>query len=135
MRLFSLTIRILVIVLILVEPALAKTDVHLVEQGSVAAGSDEVSTTPIVPLGKVVKVKKFGCMAPALQAATWSYVILQWGNGGGWETVRVCYGSTEFDVQRDFSGDGSKRFRLVRRNKSTTTALDMGAWVEALVKD
>jgi len=115
--------------------AFAKTDVHLIKQGNVTAGDEIIDTAPIIPIGKVIKLKKFGCLAPVLQATTWSYVVLQWGSSGDWETIRACYGATEYMVMRDFTGDGAKQFRIIRRNKSTTVALDMAAWVEALVKD
>lgn len=118
--------------------ALAKTPIYMVKLGTVPAMGETVNTSAVVPAGKTVFVKKFGGLAPAVSSTVWSYAVLQWGsNAGGWDTVRVGYGTFEFSIGRDFTGDGTSRFRLVRRNKSPTgtPALEVAAWLEALVKD
>jgi hypothetical protein len=84
---------VLIAILFLSSVTFAKSEINLIEQSIVTAASTETALTAVVPLGKTVFVRKFGGLAPALQANTWSYVALQWGNGGGWETIRAGYGA------------------------------------------
>jgi len=116
-------------------PLAAKTAINLVKLGSVPAMDEAINTSQVVPNGKTVYLKRLGGLAPAVSGAVWSYVVLQWGSGSAWTTIRAGYGTFDFSIGRDFVGDGTSRFRLIRRNKSAKTALEIGAWFEALVKD
>jgi len=106
-----------------------KTRVDVIEDGSVAASSVVVKLSAIVPTGKRVLLQKFG----GCSGATAGFCAIQWGDAaGGWTTVRAISGTCEFIINREFIGDGVKRFRTVRQN-DTTTAKYMAAWAEALV--
>ena len=113
--------------------AFASTERHDVVEENVAATSNHVETFPIVPNGSTVRLRKFGGFDPNIGDNICGYITLQWGNGGSFETIRSggC-GSFEFQIARDFVGDGSKRFRIVLSNNSLT-AKDMIAWAESLV--
>ena len=112
----------------------AGTERHDVIEGSAAVGNN-VTTFPIIPNGKTVRVRKFGGFDPDIGDNKCGFITLQWGNGGGWETIRAggC-GSFEFVLLRDFVGDGVKRHRIIRTNNSVS-AKDMVAWAESLVFD
>jgi len=99
----------------------------------VNAGATDTNLSPIVPNGKSAVVLVFG--GALLFEATGSYVALQWGDAsGGWQTVRVIAKEGEYHLNREFIGDGVKRFRIVRRN-TDTSARPIIAWIEGLIHD
>ncbi len=109
-----------------------KTTINQVEDNSVDAGANEIFTSGIIPTGKVIKLRKFGCAIP--EANNGSYVVVQWGNGSGWQTVRACVSQADFVLKKDFLGDGVKRFRIVRHNGHTSAQI-MVYWIEAIIDD
>lgn len=110
-----------------------KTKHYLMYDNEVPVGTT-VDMTPVIPSGKVVTIKKFGGFDPAVGDNKDSIIALQWGSGTTWTTIKAGGKCFEFDMQRDFIGDGSKRFRLVRVNRSAQIKIIV-AWLEALVHD
>jgi len=110
-----------------------KTKHYLIFDNSIPSGTD-VNTTPIIPDGKIVKLQRFGGFDPAIGDGIDSIIALQWGGGGSWTTVMASGKAFDFNLSRDFVGDGAKRFRLVRQNKSSSDKIIV-AWLEALVND
>lgn len=111
-----------------------RTVVHTVIEGSVAAGATDAQTVgpDPVPTGKEIRVIRFGASEVGAGDGVASTIALQWGSGGTWETVRgVGLASVGFqcDVARTFTGDGAKKFRIVRINHSGA-AKDVIAWVD-----
>ena len=105
-----------------------KTEIDLVVDNNVAAGATVTTTTPVVPLNTRVTVRKFGgYVANGL-------IVLQWGSGGSFTTIRAFGGTFEFELKKDFIGDGAKLFRLVRINNDTTSK-PIVAWMEAFLDD
>ena len=113
---------------------LAKTEIHLVKDDSVNASSTHITESPVVPNGKIVKLKKLGCIDPAIGDGLDSIIVLQWGTGGSWTTIRACSRNSEFIINRDFIGDGINKFRVLRMNESITPKVIV-FWLEALIKD
>jgi len=98
---------------------------------SIAAGGQDVHTLPLVPTGQSWRLAKFG--GGAVEKAA---IALQANLGGTWTTVRliVAPDGDEFQVDRDFTGDGTLRFRIVRQNKHTAPQ-DVVAWLEGYRRD
>lgn len=112
----------------------ASTEINIVKDNDVATGNT-IDQSQIVPNGKTVVAKRFGCIDVAINDGKDSVVVLQWGDtGSGWTTIRACSRNTEFLVNRTFVGDGSKRFRIIRMNKSAVTKTIV-YWIEALILD
>jgi len=111
-----------------------KTFYKVFEDSSVGPLGTEIRTDPIVPNGKVILLRKIGGCDPGIGDNIDSLWIVQWGSGGSWESVRVGSGCTEFQIETTFVGDGVKRFRFVRQNKSLV-AKSIVLWAEALLYD
>jgi hypothetical protein len=112
-----------------------KEKIDLVYDDSIGATTTDLKTSAVIPNGKTVKVFNFGGYDPRLGDGIDSLIVLQWGAGSSWQTVRAGGGGT-FDHSwpsgRDFIGDGIKRFRLIRQNKSST-AKPLVAWLMAVI--
>jgi len=111
-----------------------KTVYDLTYDSSVAASTTDIQLSPIVASGKQVRVKKFGGLDPAIGDNIDSLIALQWGSGGSWAAVVVGSKQFQYEINKVFTGDGSKRFRIVRQNKSIVAKV-IYAWVEAMVDD
>lgn len=112
----------------------SKTKHSLMYDSSIAAGVTDVQTTPSIPVGKKVRLQSFGGFDPSIGDGIDSMIAIQWGAGTTWQTIRAGGKVFEFQIGRDFLGDGAKRFRLVRQNKSASAKIIV-AWLEALVMD
>lgn len=111
---------------------MAKITVERFLDSSVAANTTDTQNTQAVPSGRSLRLKKFGgCIPYTLDG---SFIALQWGSGSTWETIRCLCGSIEYVIDREFIGDGTKMFRVVRKNNGAT-AKNMAAWMDALVLD
>lgn len=117
----------------------AKTLVQSILDSSVAASTTDtaiVGPDP-VPNGKRVRILRFGGSDVGAGDGIASTVALQWGSGASWETV-MGFGlaSTAFEVGvgRNFTGNGTKKFRIVRIN-ATGSAKVIIAWVEGYQVD
>ena len=111
-----------------------KIIIELSVDDEVPAGNTEVSThAGAVPSGKVARIKNFGGATPLDSDGVESLTVLQWGSGGTWKTVRGFTRSTiNMKLDLEFVGDGSKTFRLIRSNLSSTDK-KMLAWLEGLI--
>lgn len=99
------------------------------EDGTVSAGGTEVWTGPVIPTGERWHLAKFG--GAAVDSAL---IALQERISTGpdvWRTLRAVMprGQGEFNVNRDYIGDGVARLRVVRQEKSGT-AQAIVFWLE-----
>lgn len=113
-----------------------KTDIVI--ESAVNAGITETQLAPIIPVGKTVRLMNFGGFDPITSDGVSGIISLQYGNAtDGWKLIR-CGGNGFFNIQwekgKDFIGDGTKRFRIVRQNKSSNIK-NIAAWVIALKID
>lgn len=117
----------------------AKTDINMFQDYTIAAGLSPVVivTGDIIASGKVVRMKRFGCaIIDTIGNLAEGYVAVQWGSGGSWTTIRACKQIFEFtEINREFTGDGAKRFRIVGLNGSTLGTRIISYWFEARVGD
>ena len=90
----------------------------------------DLKTSQIVPTDKSIKIRCFGGCLPYTQDG--SYIALQWGSAGNWQTVRVGSGTFEFNINKTFIGDGIKQFRLIR-NSNGQTSRQVFAWLDAII--
>jgi len=107
---------------------MARTRVDKYVAGNVASGATSVDTLAEIPSGQVWRLMHFGGAAP--QPAI---VGLQVNTGSGWQTMRATAGTGQADdflIDRDYTGDGTVRFRIVRQNLHSATQ-QIVAWLEA----
>jgi hypothetical protein len=112
-----------------------KQRIDLIVEDVVAQGATEINQSAIIPDGKILRLITFGGYE-RMVAATSGIIALQFGSGAAWQTIRVGGGGVfEFELNKNYFGDGVKRFRLVRQNKDPvgSVAKEMVAWVEAVV--
>lgn len=125
------------LLLLLCSTAHAKTAIQMFSSDSMAAGAQDTDDeSAVVPNGKVVVIKRFGCIAIDAEGDGKDAIIaLQWGTTGSYQTLIAC--TRMFDFQNlnvNVTGDGSKKFRLYRKNNSAN-ARTIGYWFDAFVKD
>lgn len=112
----------------------AKTTYKVLINNSVAAGATVFTESAIPPGGQKLFIKSFGYCDPLVNG-TGGLVVLQWGNGSSWETLRVgSSGSNEYLLYRLLTTDGVNRLRLVRINNSSAAKL-MAGWLDATLDD
>lgn len=99
----------------------------------VNANTTDLRLSPIVPNGQLVVVKRFGCAVRANPGD--ALVAIQWGSGGTFTTIRGLTGVFELTINRAFTGDGVKRFRLVRINKTALSAFEIAAWYDIFTRN
>jgi len=105
-----------------------------------SVGSTSTVTDPIsiIPNNKIIRLTGFGGYDPIGSDGVAGIISLQWGSGTTWQTVRAGgYGAFDFQWERgiEFAGDGAKRFRIVRQNRSSVAKV-MVAWLTGkLVKE
>lgn len=106
-----------------------KTVFDPIHDDAVADGAPSVDNQPVVPNGKIVRIREIGWSCPPDCIAA-----VQWGSGGTFVTVRGGYGNMNISFARgkDFTGDGVKHFRLVRTNDSGASAVVV-LWASAII--
>ena len=110
-----------------------KNEIILYIDDNVSAGATDILESPVIANGKTIKVLRFGGLDLNIGDNKGSIIALQWGDGGSWDTIRAHSGGTlEFDINRAFEGNGTKKFRIVRMNKSAQAKL-IGAWFEGII--
>lgn len=97
---------------------------------SVNAGQTDIITTQAIPVGKSVKLRTFGGCIPNIPDG--SFIAIQWGASPNWNTIRVIVQEQEFELMKEFIGDGAKAFRIVRFNCGNS-AKKIIAWYNALI--
>lgn len=113
-----------------------KTKFDVVYDETIAANNTTITLSPIIPDGKTIRLTKFGGFDPIGPDNTASIIALYWGNNTtGWKLVRAG-GMGIFDFQwnpgKDYQGNGSNRFRLIRQNRSPDNK-PLAVWLEALI--
>ena len=106
--------------------------VDKVFDGQVAANGQDLQELPVIPNGEVWRITRFGGSEVGSGDGKASIIGLQLFDGTAWQTVRgfgVVSTGVEVDLARDIRGDGAKKLRVVRQNKSAS-AKQIIAWVE-----
>lgn len=122
---------------LLATPALAKTKMQMFSSDNMAAGAQDTDDeSAVVPNGKVVVIKRFGCIAIDAEGDGKDAVIaLQWGTPGAYTTLIACTRIFDFsNLSINVTGDGLKKFRIYRKNNSAFTRT-IGYWFDAAVRD
>lgn len=111
-----------------------KTIIELIADDEVTAGSTEISIFGAnVPNGKIARITRFGGSTPRDSDQVESLTLFQYGSGSSWETIRGFSTSfADIELNREFLGDGTKTFRLIRKNRSASDK-EMLAWLEGLI--
>ena len=108
--------------------------VDRVFDGQVAANSQDLQELAVIPTGEVWRVTRFGGSEVGTGDGKASVVALQLFDGAAWQTIRgfgVVSTAVEVELARDLRGDGTKKLRVVRQNKSAA-AKQIIAWVEGI---
>jgi len=115
--------------------AVARTEHQKVDRvfdGSVAASSQDIQELPVIPNGEVWRVTRFGGSEVGTGDGKASVIALQIYDGTSWQTIRgfgVVSTAVEVELARDVRGDGTRKLRIIRQNKSAT-AKQIIAWLE-----
>jgi len=115
--------------------AVARTDrqrVDKVVDGQVAANGQDLQELAVIPNGEVWRITRFGGSEVGTGDGKASVVALQLFDGTAWQTIRgfgLVSTGVEVELARDVRGDGTKKLRVVRQNKSAA-AKQIIAWVE-----
>ncbi len=111
----------------------AKVKYDLYFDSSVGANDTDLQTSAIIPAGKTVRILNFGGFDPLIGDGRHAIIALQWGNGTGWKTIRAGGGGVfDFNLAKDFVGNGANRFRLARSNKSASAKVLL-CWLYAVI--
>ena len=106
---------------------------------TVNSGTQDIHNFPVLAVGARWVITKMGaCDIRTTGENASSVYVLQWGETGDWETVRlisVSGATTEFEIGREFTGDGVKQFRLIRINKSASNDREMPVWIDAYSRE
>jgi len=114
---------------------IARTERQRVDKvidGPVAANGQDVQELAVIPNGDVWRITRFGGSEVGTGDGKASVIALQVFDGSAWQTIRgfgVVSTGVEVELARDIRGDGTKKLRVVRQNKSTA-AKQILAWVE-----
>ena len=106
--------------------------VDRVFDGAVAATSQDVQELPVVPNNEVWRVTRFGGSEVGTGDGKASVIVLQLWDGSTWQTIRgfgVVSTVAEVELSRDIRGDGTRKLRVVRQNRSAA-AKQIIAWLE-----
>lgn len=109
-----------------------RTRVDRVIDGPVAANALDVQELAVIPNGEVWRVTRFGGSEVGTGDGKASAIALQLFDGAAWQTLRgfgLVSTAVDVELSRDVRGDGSKKLRVVRHNKSAA-AKQIIAWVE-----
>lgn len=97
---------------------------------NVNANATDIQNSAAVPSGRVARVIRVGGFEPS-----GGFIAIQWGSGGTFVTVRAGSGSFNMELNHEFTGDGVKFFRLVRKNGNALAATQIVAWADIIVLD
>jgi len=111
-----------------------KTIIDLSKDDDVTSGATDITIHPsAIPNNKIARITRFGGACPLDSDGIESLILVQWGSGGSWKTIRAFSSSSaDMIMDKEFVGDGSDTFRLIRVNRSATTK-PMVAWLEGLI--
>jgi len=114
---------------------IARTERQRVDKvidGTVAANGQDVQELAVIPNGDLWRITRFGGSEVGTGDGKASVIALQVFDGSAWQTIRgfgVVSTGVEVELARDIRGDGTKKLRVVRQNKSSI-AKQILAWVE-----
>jgi hypothetical protein len=97
----------------------ARTRVTLKFDDDVLSGATKIDNSPVIPNGQTWRVSRLICAHADDGSHISGGFQLEWGEAGSWEFVSAAYltGDTkEYAVKKDFTGDGTKTFRIIRQN-------------------
>src|SRR5512138_3776110 len=106
--------------------------VDRVFDGAVAASGQDAFELPVIPNGEVWRITRFGGSEVGTGDGKASVIALQLWDGSVWQTIRgfgVVSTVAEVDLSRDVRGDGTRKLRVLRQNKSAA-AKQVIAWLE-----
>jgi hypothetical protein len=106
--------------------------VDRVFDGAVGANGQEVTELPVIPNGQVWRLTRFGGSEVGAGDGKASVVALQLFDGSTWQTIRgfgVVSTAVELELSRDVRGDGTRKLRIVRQNRSSASK-QIIAWLE-----
>lgn len=110
---------------------------QIVIQGTVAGGATDQQLSAILPVSEVWHLERV-IFAHGLDNRNYSGGFrLEWGSGATWEFITGAYltGNTMIiPIKQDYTGDGSKRFRLTRQNLDPTAAKNMHVVIDGFKK-
>lgn len=110
-----------------------KTKFEIYVDSNVAAGATDVQASDIIPATATVRILSFGGFDPNIGDSKDGIIGLQYGSGTNWKTLRAGGGGVfDFNSKIDIVGDGTKRFRLVRKNNSSTPK-SLICWLYAVI--
>jgi|SRR3990172_7764380 len=113
-----------------------KTLIEIIEDSELNGTETLIKLTDPIPAGLTVVIREFGGVVVASNSKE-GYVKLQWGSDVPtpvWQTIRAGTGFFNLHLNKDFVGDGVKRFRIIRENKASQKQVIV-AWLDALIHD
>jgi len=107
--------------------------VDLLFDGNVTAGASEISIigNGPIPNGETWRIVKFGGSEVGSGDGVASVIAIQEDNGSGWKTIRgfgIVSNCSEIEIGRDFIGNGTRKIRIIRQNKSGASK-QIIAWI------
>ena len=127
-----MALKLLLVLLLFAGVAFTQSKSQIIRE-TVNAGTQTIKTFPIIPSGDTWKLDMFGAMDINFGDNKSSVYILQFGSTGSWTTVRVISvtgTTTDMDIFKEFTGNGTKRFRVIMINNSGTNK-DLAFWMIA----
>jgi hypothetical protein len=95
---------------------------QIVFRNSVAASTSDTQLSAIFGIGDKVYIDRVMFADRNLGNNVSGGFLFEWGSGGSFEIIAAAYltGNTAvYKIDRTFTGDGVKRFRLTRQNNNT----------------
>jgi hypothetical protein len=107
--------------------------VDVFADSSVAGGANDMTLLPVIPDGDRWRVRFMGMADPGTGDGISSVVALQIEQPAGtWTTVRALSSAgqtVQLQIDKEIKGNGSRRLRLARQNKSAVSK-QIVAWLE-----
>ncbi len=111
-----------------------KTLIDLSADDTVSANTTDTLDGPVLASGDTARILRFGGAVAKNDADNDNIFAVQWGDtGGGFKTIRAFPNFFDFELFKEFDGDGVKHFRLIRQNNNTGPAKQMVAWLEGVI--
>lgn len=98
---------------------------------SVAQSSEDIFSLILVPSGAHVVLTEFGGCVPFIKDG--SYIAIQWGKTGDWKTIRAIAREGTYVIKKEFIGDGTRTFRIIRKNTDTVARV-MLVWITGYIR-
>lgn len=110
-----------------------KKEYNILFSDEISPATFSINESPIIPSGVMATLRNFGVSIPSNVID--GMAALEWGDtSGGWTTIRALAGTFEINMDRSFTGDGVKKFRLVRRHESANNKRII-AWADIFTEE